>query len=416
LNRNHPEGQLQSLAYYMHSKLFCLEHLAIKPMHRMDFMKMGLAHANTRSADVLIVGGGPAGLAAAIAARQKGFEVIVADRNRPAIDKSCGEGLMSDGVEALRALGVDIPAAESFSFRGIRFVGPASHVEASFESTRGIGVRRTTLHRLLLDRAAKLGVQFFWESRFTGIGARGYSVDGNAIQARWLIGADGLDSTIRRQYGLDSHFSGPRRFGFRRHYRTAPWTDFAELHWGNGCQIYVTPVGAEEICVAVISQGHQLRLDQALPIFPELRARMRCAKSVGTERGGVTLSRVLRRVVRGNVALVGDASGSVDAISGQGLCLSFRQSLALADALEAADLKRYSRAHRKLMAKPLLSSSVLLTLARHTWLRERILPVLSSDPGRFARLLSLHAGPSGNREPESHAITPLAFQRLNGSD
>src|ERR1700684_1097484 len=106
-------------------------------MHRMDFMKMGPARANTSNTDVLIVGGGPAGLAAAIAARQKGFEVIVADRNRPAIDKSCGEGLMADCVEALRELGVHIPAAESFSFRGIRFVGSTSRVEASFEYTHG---------------------------------------------------------------------------------------------------------------------------------------------------------------------------------------------------------------------------------------------------------------------------------------
>ena len=140
-------------------------------MHRIDFMKTRPAHANPSSTDVLIVGGGPAGLAAAIAARQKGFEVIVADRDRPSIDKSCGEGLMGDGVEALRALGVQIPAAESFSFRGIRFVGSSSRVEGGFLSARGVGVRRTTLHRLLLERAAKLGVQFSWECRFTGIEA-----------------------------------------------------------------------------------------------------------------------------------------------------------------------------------------------------------------------------------------------------
>ena len=244
----------------------------------------------------------------------------------------------------------------------------------------------------------------------------GLSFDGSLIRARWVIGADGLDSMIRRQYGLDSHFSGSRRFGFRRHYRIAPWTDMAELYWGDGCQIYVTPVGAEEICVAVISRNRQLRLDQALPLFPELRARLQSASSFGTERGGVTRSRVLRRVARGNVALVGDASGSVDAISGQGLCLSFRQSLALADALEAGDLRHYHRAHRRLMAKPLLSSSLLLTLARHIWLRERVLRILASDPGRFARLLSIHAGPHGSRESERHAVVSLAFQRSNGSD
>jgi 2-polyprenyl-6-methoxyphenol hydroxylase-like FAD-dependent oxidoreductase len=323
---------------------------------------------------------------------------------------------MGDGVEALRALGVQIPAAESFSFQGIRFVDSGSRVEGGFLSAHGIGVRRTTLHRLLLERAAKLGVQFSWECRFTGIEARGLSFDGSLIRARWVIGADGLDSMLRRQYGLDSHLSGSRRFGFRRHYRIAPWTDMAELYWGDACQIYVTPVGPEEICVAVISRNRQLRLDQALPMFPELRARLKCASTFGTERGGVTHSRVLRRVARGNIALVGDASGSVDAISGQGLCLSFRQSLALADALEAGDLRQYHRAHRRLMAKPLLSSSLLLALTRHTWLRESVLRVLASDPGRFARLLSIHAGPRGSRESDRHAVVSLVFQRLNGSD
>jgi menaquinone-9 beta-reductase len=385
-------------------------------MQRNDLMTTRPARGNPSGTDVLIVGGGPAGLAAAIAARRKGFEVIVADRDRPSIDKSCGEGLMSDGVEALRTLGVQIPDAESFSFRGIRFVGSGSRVDAGIPSAHGVGVRRTTLHRLLLERAAELGVQFSWESRFTGIEARGLSFDGSLIRSRWVIGADGLDSMIRRQYGLDSHFSGSRRFGFRRHYRIAPWTDLAELYWGDRCQVYVTPVGAEEICVAVISRNRQLRLDQALRIFPELRARLQCASNFGAERGGVTHSRVLRRVARGNVALVGDASGSVDAISGQGLCLSFRQSLALADALEAGDLRHYHRAHRRLMARPLLSSSVLLALARHAWLRERVLRILASDPGRFARLLSIHAGQRGSRESDRHAVASLAFQRLNGSD
>jgi hypothetical protein len=98
------------------------------------------------------------------------------------------------------------------------------------------------------------------------------------------------------------------------------------------------------------------------------------------------------------------------------LCLSFRQTLALADALEAGDLRRYHRAHRRLMAKPLLSSSVLLALARRAWLRERVLRILASDPGRFARLLSIHAGPHGGRESDRRAVASLAFQRSNGSD
>ncbi len=360
-------------------------------MHRIGFMATRPAFASSSSTDVLIVGGGPAGLAAAIAARQKGFDVIVADRERPSIDKSCGEGLMGDGVEALGALGVQIPAIESFPFRGIRFIGSGSRIEAGFPFARGIGVRRTTLHRILHDRAVKIGVQFRWDARFTGTEAEGLTFDGHLIRARWVIGADGQASIVRRHFDLDSHYSNSLRFGFRRHYRIAPWTDMAEIYWGDGCQVYVTPVASEEICVVAISPNQHLRLDQALPLFPELRATLQCAEILGAERGGVTCTRLLRRVARGNVALVGDASGSVDAISGQGLCLSFRQALVLAKALEAGDLMQYQRAHRRLFAKPFLSSCALLSIARHTWLREPFFRVLASDPGRFARLLSIHS-------------------------
>ena len=57
--------------------------------------------------DVLIAGGGPAGLASAINARQQGLSVIVAEPRDNPIDKACGEGLMPGGLAALAALGVD---------------------------------------------------------------------------------------------------------------------------------------------------------------------------------------------------------------------------------------------------------------------------------------------------------------------
>ena len=77
----------------------------VNPSHRVD-------------TEVFIIGGGPAGLAAAIAARQKGFDVTLADSAIPPIDKPCGEGLMPDGVRALADLGIDIPPEDSFPFRG----------------------------------------------------------------------------------------------------------------------------------------------------------------------------------------------------------------------------------------------------------------------------------------------------------
>ena len=98
-----------------------------------------------RETDVVIVGGGPAGLAASIAMRRKGLQVVVADRGRPPIDKVCGEGLMPDGVAALAGLGVTIPPDRSVPFRGIRFVAVERSTDAVFhrESAWAFAGRRS---------------------------------------------------------------------------------------------------------------------------------------------------------------------------------------------------------------------------------------------------------------------------------
>ena len=77
--------------------------------------------------DVFVVGGGPAGLAAAIAARRRGLDVLVADCSAPPLDKACGEGIMPDGLAAARSLGLDLEAA-GYPFRGICFSGGARAV------------------------------------------------------------------------------------------------------------------------------------------------------------------------------------------------------------------------------------------------------------------------------------------------
>src|SRR5580658_9948463 len=114
--------------------------------------------------DVFVVGGGPAGLAAAIAARLKGLDVVVADAAQPPIDKACGEGLMPDSLEALHQLGVVIDPRQSFSFRGIRFIGAGGTAAADFPREHGTAVRRLWLHQLLIDRARELGVTLLWRT------------------------------------------------------------------------------------------------------------------------------------------------------------------------------------------------------------------------------------------------------------
>jgi flavin-dependent dehydrogenase len=345
--------------------------------------------------DVFVVGGGPAGLAAAIAARQRGFDVVLADVARPPIDKACGEGLMPESIHALRDLGVTFEPEESFNFCGVRFVEGRTSVGADFPGTSGIGVRRTCLHRLLLDRASELGVSLLWGSRVTGLCRDGVVLDGHTLQCRWVIGADGQKSRVRAWAGLDRARHESIRYGFRRHYQMPPWTDRVEVHWGTSCQVYVTPVGPQEVSVALLSSDARVRLDGALSQFPELSRRLADATISSSERGAVTASRRLHKVVQGNTILIGDASGSVDAITGEGLCLSFRQALALADALSSSDPDSYQAEHRRLAQRPMFMSRMLLSLDRFPKLRRRVLRTLEGQPALFAKLLAMHVGPAG---------------------
>ena len=151
-----------------------------------------------------MIGGGPAGLAAAIAARQRGFDVTLADCSIPPIDKACGEGIMPDGLAAAQSLGIDLDAAGAHPFRGIRFCERGASVEAAFPKGHGLGLRRTTLHRMMVERAAEAGVRMAWGARVTGISGEGVIADGRLVRARWIVGADGGQSPVRRWAGLDA--------------------------------------------------------------------------------------------------------------------------------------------------------------------------------------------------------------------
>jgi menaquinone-9 beta-reductase len=351
--------------------------------------------------DVLVVGGGPAGLATAIAARRHDLTVAVADGAIPPIDKSCGEGLMPDAVEALSHLGVTIPKGAAYPFRGIRFLNDGAKAEASFRTESAYGIRRTHLHRILVDHAETLGVRMFWQNAVTGLHPEGAMVSGDLMRARWVVGADGVCSRVRRWAKLDPQetlVAKDRRFGFRSHYRTKPWTDFMELHWGHDCQIYVTPISQEEICVALVSQNSKLRLEDALEEFPELSAHLIDAVNTSNERGAITATRTPRKVYEGRTVLVGDASGGVDAITGEGLCLAFRQSALLGDCLASGDLARYQTLHRRLLRRPAFMARMMVFISKHSSLRKRAMRVFEASPRSFAAMLALHTGEGSARD------------------
>src|SRR4051794_38260866 len=147
---------------------------------------------------LLVVGGGPAGLATAIRARLAGLTTTVIDRARPPIDKACGEGLMPDAVTRLREIGVD---PRGFPFRGIRYLDGDLVAEGHFPGSGGLGVRRTELHAALVRRARSAGVDLRWGVKAEGLdmaAANGVRTDQGLLTARWIVGADGLRSQVRR--------------------------------------------------------------------------------------------------------------------------------------------------------------------------------------------------------------------------
>lgn len=341
---------------------------------------------------MFVVGGGPAGLAAALAARHAGFDVTVADCAEPPIDKACGEGIMPDGLAALRHVGVSIDASQGAPFAGIRFVSDARQVEAPFNDGVGIGVRRTALHQELVNAAERAGIQLLWRRRVTGMADGRVWLDGDGIHCRWTIGADGQNSRVRQLARLASGRTARIRYGFRQHYIVEPWSKFVEVHWADCGQMYVTPIGERAMCVAFITAHKSMRFDDALPHFPQLALRLKGAPAEERPRGAVTASRRLHRVQRGSVALLGEAAGSVDAITGEGLAMAFQQATALAAALRAGDLSQYEAAHRQIMRLPRSMAALMLSMDRHPRFRSRVFGAFAARPEIFARMLAIHTG------------------------
>ncbi|HQY32985.1 MAG TPA: NAD(P)/FAD-dependent oxidoreductase [Propionicimonas sp.] len=292
--------------------------------------------------EVLIVGGGPVGLAAAIHARLAGYDVVVVEPRTAPVDKACGEGLLPGALAAVRALGVDPPGHR---LAGIAYLDDRRRAEHRFAGEPGRGVRRTTLHAALAARAAELGAVHL-TARVQDVRWDRDGAVAAGVSARWLLGCDGLHSTVRRAAGLEP--PGPtthgvrRRYGLRRHVRIAAWTDLVEVHWGRRAEAYVTPVGQDLVGVALLGPPGA-GFDELLDEVPALRDRLGDAERGPVRGAGPLRQRSVRRTA-GPVRLVGDASGYVDALTGEGLRVGFAQAAAAVATL--GDDAAYERAWR----------------------------------------------------------------------
>jgi len=294
--------------------------------------------------DVAVAGGGPAGLAAACAAAMAGLRVVVLERRALPADKACGEGLLPKAVESLAALGAldhlgpgrVRPLLAVALDPGGRLLGrgpPAGARRAGGPAPRALGA--------LGCRAVELGVEVRDRSEVVAHRREPDRVvlqtDAGEVVARMLVAADGLSSPIRRREGLDLRAAGPRRFGLRRHHAVAPWADAVEVHFARGVEAYLTPAGPGRVGLAFLfEEGEPADADALLARFPILAARLGGAPAETRPLGAGPLARRARARVADRLALVGDAGGYLDAITGEGLSLAFEGALALGRILPEA--------------------------------------------------------------------------------
>ena len=333
--------------------------------------------------DVLVVGGGPAGLATAISCAQAGLSVSVAEPRTGPVDKACGEGLMPAAVRRLAAIGVR-PAGHPL--RGVRYLDSRHRADAPFRHGAGLGVRRTALHAALAARAAQLAIQVL-PVRVTGFTQHAGGVTAAGVDARYLVAADGLHSGIRRACALDLPPAQPEPHMARRHYRTPPWTDLVEVYWAPGSEAYVTPVADDMIGVAVLGGGRG-DFSSRLAAFPALSERLAGAAPASDVRGAGPLRQDVRRRAADTILLVGDASGYLDALTGEGIGAALAQAAALADCVASGRAADYERAWRRVSRKSLLLTSGLLWARHQPLLAPRIVPAAARLPWVFTAIVN----------------------------
>ncbi|QES58425.1 monooxygenase [Streptomyces venezuelae] len=339
--------------------------------------------------DLLIAGGGPAGLATAIHGALAGLEVVVVEPRPTPIDKACGEGLMPGGVRRLRELGVTVAGQP---FHGIRYVDAVGgrRAEGLFRSGPGLGARRTDLQAALAERAAQLGVRVL-PGRVGQVCQDVDRVRAAGFTARYLVAADGLHSPVRRGLGLSAPPTPrrPARYGLRRHYAAPPWSDLVEVHWSARCEAYVTPIAPDRIGVAVLTCD-QAPFDVQLARFPELSERL--ASAAGTPvRGAGPLRQGARVRVAGRVLFVGDAAGYVDALTGEGLTLAVTAAGELVRCVRAGRPGAYEQAWRDLSRSYRALTASLLWARHQPLLAPRIVPLAARLPRVFSGAVNLLA-------------------------
>lgn len=371
-------------------------------------------------AEVLVVGGGPAGSSVAFALAKAGVDVLLVDRARFPRPKPCAEYLSPEASRILADMGAldAIEETGAAALAGIRVRAPngaviagdfaAPHGFHGFRD-RGLSVRREVLDAILVDRARIAGATVVEGVRVTDVArklrggtplvstlAQGRAGD---INARFVIAADGLRSVIAKRLHLARSLRWPRRLALVTHYRgVGDVTEHGEMHVERDGYVGIADVGNGLTTVALVvpaSRSKEISGDRSAFLHNWLMARKHLApRFARAERATPVVATGpfashTRRAWAPGVALVGDAADFFDPFTGEGIYSALRGGEMLADSVQEALAAKTPRAADAILAQ--------YDAARRKefggkWIVERVIGTVVGIPSlinRAARNLSI---------------------------
>ena len=396
-------------------------------------------------ADVLIVGGGPAGAATAWFLARRGVDVLVVDRARFPRDKHCAEYLSPQASRILDAMGAldAVERAGAAQLGGMMVRSPSGHrftgdfaAEHGFRGfrDRGLALRRRLLDSILLDRARDAGARVAENAQVTDLvrGARG-RVTGAIVRdstgaprmigARLVVGADGLRSVVARRLELARQSRWPRRIALVTHYRGVRGLDGrGEMHVEREGYLGLANVGGGETNVALVIPARRARgigadragyLERWTSGHPHLAERFEGARRVSAVTATGPFAAAARRGWGPGAALVGDAADFFDPFTGEGIYAALRGGELLApfaiESLDARDdrgandaLAGYEAARRAEFGGKWLVERLVGTAVAFPMLMNRAAGVL----GRRKDMADLLVGVTGDFVPPRALLRP----------